>query len=155
MRKRSTYRPKRNLQDPLAYVLNGFRPADQKENGIIQTVRIMNHGAIDAVRRGKATWEDVSTIIVAMNVGLGLCAAGVGGDYAYELRNALKAAMALEQRDKWLLTGPELNAINLGMEVHDAQLDVCTVIEMEAALVTVQQMIAERKAMVRRQVCTA
>ena len=155
MRKRSTYRPKRNLQDPLAYVLNGFRPADQKANGIIQTVRIMNHGAINAVRKGEAVWEDVSTIIVAFNVGLGLCAAGVGGDYSHELGQALKAALALEQKDKWLLTGPELSAINIGMEVHDAQLDVCTVIEMEAALVTVQQMLAERKRAVRKQSCTA
>ena len=155
MRKRSNYRPKRKLQDPLAFVLNGFRPADQKSNGIITTVRIMNHGAINAVRTGKATWEDVSTLVVAFNVGLGLCAAGVGGDYSHELREALKAALVLEQRDKWLLTGPELSAINTGMEVHDAQLDVCTVVEMEAALVTVQQMMAERKALVRRQACTA
>lgn len=153
VRKRSTYRPKRNLQDPLSFVLNGFMPADQKSNGIIQTVRIMNHGAINAVRTGKATWEDVSTIVVAMNVGLGLCAAGVGEDYAYELRQALKAALALEQKDKWLLTGPELNAINHGMAIHDGQLDICTVADMEASLVTVQQMIAERKQAVRRQAC--
>ena len=151
MRKRSTYRPKRNLQDPLAFVLNGFTPADQKSNGIIQTVRIMNHGAINAVRTGKATWEDVSTLVVAFNVGLGLAANGIGSEYSHDLREALKASFALEQRSKWLLTGTELTSINLGMEVHDAQLDVCTVAEMEAALVTVQQMIAERKSAVRKQ----
>lgn len=68
MRKRSKYRPREKIDDPVAYVLSGFKRVNDAAGDIISTVRIRNH-----------------------------------------------------------------MAINLGMEIHDAQLDACTVAQMEQA----------------------
>jgi len=67
VRKRSKYRPKPQLPDPLAWVLNGLKPV--AEAGIVD-VQIKNHSAIDALRRGVATRLDIDYIIEAFNMGL-------------------------------------------------------------------------------------
>jgi hypothetical protein len=48
-------------------------------------------------------------------------------------------------------TGPELMAVRLGMEIHDAQLDQCTVREMEAAIDFVHKEVLANRA---RQILT-
>jgi hypothetical protein len=49
-------------------------------------------------------------------------------------------------RDRFLFTGPELTAMNLGMEIHDAQLDACTVGQLEKALDFVARELRARRA---------
>jgi hypothetical protein len=39
---------------------------------------------------------------------------------------------------KFILRGPELTSFNLAMEIHDAQLDACTVAELEKAIAFVE-----------------
>ncbi len=49
------------------------------------------------------------------------------------------------ERSRFLFTGPELTSMNLGMEIHDAQLDACTVQQLERALDFVaRELIAKR-----------
>jgi hypothetical protein len=43
-------------------------------------------------------------------------------------------------------TGPELTAMNIAMEIHDAQLDNCTIQELEKAMDLIQQTIRNNKA---------
>ena len=155
MRKRSKYRPKVRYQDPLSYVLNGFMPVVTSAPNIITTVKIMNHGAIEALRTGQANWDDISALVVAFNVALGLTSQGIGVEHQQSLHNALGAALAIENRGVWVPKGAELTAVNLGMEIHDAQLEVATVEQVDKALKFVQIAIQERKEAVRKQKATA
>lgn len=148
MRKRSSYRPKPQLPNPVAWIINGFKPVSQA--GIVN-VQIKNHNAIDALRKGVADREDIDTIIEALNIAEALQRLGIGDEYKDELRSAQDALYAVSRRGidreyRFVLKAQELAAINLGMEIHDAQIDVTTVEQMEKAMNIVILEIKNRRA---------
>lgn len=150
MRKRSSYRPKPQLPNPVAWIINGFKPISQ--SGIVN-VQIKNHNAIDALRKGIADREDIDTIIEALNIAEALQRLGIGDEYKDELRSAQDALYAVSKRGvdreyRFVLKAQELTAINLGMEIHDAQIEVTTVEQMEKAIDIVKSEIKNRKARV-------
>ena len=150
MRKRSSYRPKPQLPNPVAWIINGFKPISQA--GIVN-VQIKNHNAIDALRKGVADREDIDTIIEALNIAESLQRLGIGDEYKDELRAAQDALYAVSKRGidreyRFVLKAQELAAINLGMEIHDAQIEVTTIHQMEDALDIVRDEIKNRKARV-------
>ena len=150
MRKRSSYRPKPQLPNPVAWLVNGFKPVSQA--GIVN-VQIKNHSAIDALRKGVADREDMDTIIEALNISEALQRLGIGDEYTQEVRAAQDALYAASRRGidreyRFVLKGQELAAINLGMEVHDAQLEVTSIKLMEDALNMVRDEIKYRRARV-------
>jgi len=150
MRKKSKYKPKGVRLDTMAWLKSGMLRASEVGGGnIILNTRIKNHNAIDQLRKAEATKDDIGTIIEAFNVTESLALLRIGDEYRTEIKAAQDAIYSLCQRavkhGKYVLTGPELQAINLGMEVHDAQLDICTVAELEAALDYVWQQIRLRK----------
>lgn len=148
MRKRSSYRPKPQLPNPVAWIINGFKPVSQA--GIVN-VQIKNHNAIDALRKGVADREDIDTIIEALNIAEALQRLGIGDEYKDELRSAQDALYAVSRRGidreyRFVLKAQELAAINLGMEIHDAQIEVTTVEQMEKAMSIVILEIKNRRA---------
>ena len=150
MRKRSSYRPRPQLADPVAWVINGFKPISQA--GIVN-VQIKNHHAIDALRKGIADREDIDSIIGAFNIAEALQRLGLGDEYKEELREAQDALYAVSRRGidreyRFVVRGQELTAINLGMEIHDAQIEVTTIEQMEQAIKIVKDEIKNRKARV-------
>lgn len=153
MRKRSKYKPKGVRLDTMAWLKSGMLKAAEVGGGdIILTTRIKNHNAIDRLRKAEADKDDISIIIEAFNVTESLAILRIGDEYRKEIKAAQDAVYSMCQRaakhGKYVLTGPELVAINLGMEVHDAQLEVCTVAQLEQALNYVWQQIRLRKARV-------
>ena len=138
MRKRSKYRPKRNLQDPLTWVLSGVKAFNSV--GYSKTLRIRNHDAMDKLRRGVATKEDIDTLIGAFNMceGYRRLRAELGADWSEEIRAGQDALLAVARRglesERFILKAEELVAMNLVMEIHDAQLDQTTVRDMELAM---------------------
>lgn len=136
MRKRSKYRPKGVLLDPLNHVLSGIKRIGSISAGT--TLMIRNHSALEATRKGEATKQDIDALIDAMNVTEALASMGIGEDWRVEIRAAQDALLELGRRGvetgKFILRGPELTALNLGMEVHDAQLEACTVNDLEKAM---------------------
>ena len=150
MRKRSSYRPKPQLPNPVAWLMNGFKPVSQA--GIVN-VQIKNHSAIDALRKGVADREDIDTIIAALNIAEALQRLGIGDEYRDQVRAAQDALYAVSKRGidreyRFVLKAQELTAINLGMEVHDAQVEVTSIKHMEDALNIVRDEIKNRKARV-------
>lgn len=150
MRKRSSYRPKPQLPNPVAWIINGFKPVSQA--GIVN-VQIKNHNAIDALRKGVADREDIDTIIEALNIAEALQRLGIGDEYRGELRGAQDALYAVSRRGidreyRFVLKAQELAAINLGMEIHDAQIEVTTIEQMEKAIDIVKSEIKNRRARV-------
>ena len=150
MRKRSSYRPKPQLPNPVAWLINGFKTVSQA--GIVN-VQIKNHQAIDALRKGVADREDIDCIISALNIAEALQRLGIGDEYREELKAAQDALYAVSKRGidreyRFVLKAQELTAINLGMEIHDAQLEVTTIKHMEDALDMVILEIKNRRARV-------
>lgn len=140
MRKRSKYRPRPQLQDPLAWVVAGMRPILTAKE-VMGNVRIKNHLALRMVVEGKATRRDMDILIEAFNITEALCRvdASLGRDWSDEIRAGQDALLSMGQRgialgDRFVFTGPELNAANTVMEIHDAQLERCTVSQMEKAI---------------------
>jgi hypothetical protein len=152
MRKRSkTYRPKPMLHDTIQWIINGRKPvSDASEE--IQTARIKNHMALNILRLGTGGRKEVDVIVAAFNMTEALARGRVGIELAADIRAGQDALYALAVRGantgRFVFTGPELHAINYAMAIHDAQLDVCTVAEMEAAIRLVRKELSLKRARV-------
>ena len=144
MRKRSNYKPKGVRPDALAYVLSGLRSFSDVPNAI--TIRIKNHDALDKLRQGTADRDVIDILIAAYNMAEALVRQGIGVEYSAEIRAGQDALLAVARRERFILKAEELNALNLAMEVHDAQLDVCTVVNLEKALDLVRSCIIHKRA---------
>lgn len=138
MRKRSKYRPKGVRLDAMEYVMTSIKPLATLASEV-STLRIKNHGALAAVCQGQATKRDIDALIAALNIAEALVAQGVGTDYAGDIKAGQDALLDMAKRgvergDRFILRAPELQAINLAIEVHDAQLDAITVRQLERAI---------------------
>jgi len=154
LRKRSKYRPKTQLQDPLNWVISGMKPV-LTASEVIDNVQIKNHLALRCVVDGTATRKDMDVLIEAFNITEALCRvdATLGRDWSAEIKAGQDALLSMCQRgvakgDRFVFTGAELNAANTVMEIHDAQLERCTVAQMEKALREVVKDIIHKKARV-------
>jgi hypothetical protein len=152
MRKRSKYRPKAQLTDPLTWVLAGMRPVLTAKE-VMDNVRIKNHLALRCVVEGTATRKDMDVLIEAFNITEALARVdpALGRDWAEEIKAGQDALLAMGKRgvslgDRFVFTGAELNAANTVMELHDAQLDRCTVAQMEKAIGEVVKDVRNKKA---------
>ena len=138
MRKKSKYRPKGVFPDPVSWVLAGMKPFTSVS--LSADLRIKNHDAMDLLRRGDATVATIDVLIGAFN----MCEAYVmlrpelGQDWREEIGAGLDALHAVGKRGvesgRFILKADELKAMNLVMEIHDAQLENTTVRDMELAM---------------------
>ena len=152
MRKRSKYRPKAQLPDPLTWVLSGLRPV-LTATEVMDNVRIKNHLALRCVVEGTATRKDMDVLIEAFNITEALARVdpALGRDWSQEIKEGQDALLSMCKRgvslgDRFVFTGAELNAANTVMELHDAQLERCTVAQMEKAIGEVVKDIRNKKA---------
>jgi len=138
MKKRSKYRPKKNFADPVSWVLNGFKPMRGTDDAL--NLKIKNHHALLDLTQGKGGRDQIDEVISAMNMAeaMYIINPDLGKQYSTEIKAAQDALYYMARRGldkgKFLFTGEEMQAINLGMEIHDAQLDACTLAELEKAL---------------------
>ena len=148
MRKKSKYRPKGVLLDTVNHVLSGMKRVGSISAGT--DLMIKNHSSLDAVRQGVGTRDDMDALIAALNITEALALMRIGEDWKDEIRAAQDALFAVGSRGaetgKFILRGPELTSLNLGMEIHDAQLEACTVAELEQAIDMVRKIIIAKKA---------
>ena len=149
MRKRSRYRPKGVRLDNLTYVTAGFKPV--AELGDIATdLRLRNHMAMTMLTQGKAVKDDVNTIIALLNMMESMWRLGFGTEYKDVVSAGMKAMRAVGARGaesgKFILKADEMAALNMAMELHDAQLEVVTVRDMERAMDIVHDEIKHKRA---------
>jgi len=148
VRKRSKYRPKGVIRDPMSHVISGMKKVGDLSSGT--TLMIMNHDALENVRKGLAQRKDIDVLIAAVNMAEALIRMRIGDDWKDEIRAAQDALFAVGSRGvetgKFILRGPELTSLNLGMEIHDAQLEACTVAELERAIDIVHNEIRHHRA---------
>ncbi len=151
MRKRSAYRPKGVRLDNMSWVKAGF----QKVGTLPKAgagLKIKNHIALDAIMKGEADKMSIEDMIACFNIAEALYRINpqLGLDYAEEIKKAQDAIWSLGRRylntGKIVFTGPEMQDVRAAMEIHDAQLDECTVKEMEQAIDLVNKMILNKNA---------
>lgn len=137
MRKSSKRKPKGIRLDNMRWVVNGMKPVAEAKD-VILNLRIKNHSALDVLRTGCGGTSEMDTIISAFNITEALARLRIGNELHEQIRAGQDALYALATRGarlkRFVFTGPELQAVNLVMEIHDAQLDVCTISELEKAI---------------------
>lgn len=138
MRKHSAYRPKPVRLDVMGWIINGKKQVATSASDEIMTLRIKNHMAMDILRQGGGDRSHMNVVIAALNMTEALARLRVGNEHAALIRKGQDALYAMANRGahlgRFVFTGQELQAVNLAMEIHDAQLDVCTVAELERAV---------------------
>lgn len=151
MRKKSKYKPKGVRLDVMTWVQAGLKTFASLPVGL--DIRIKNHAAMDALRRGDATKDDVDIIIGAFNMteAYTIINPEYGADWAEEIKAGQDALLAVARRgiknnNRFILKAQELVAMNLVMEIHDAQLDKTNVREMELAMDAIDKIYKLRKA---------
>lgn len=137
MRKRSSYRPKGVRLDVMAYVRESMTPV-AKHSDYLLTLKIKNHAAMAALTRGGAIRKDIDLLISMGNVCEALYRMGFGQEYGGVVRGGMDALFNVGQRgaltNRFVLRAEEMQALNLLMELHDAQMDVITIKDMERAI---------------------
>lgn len=142
MRKRSKYRPRAVLANPLGYVLESLKPVSQHEQYLVE-LKIKNHLAMSTLTKGLATRTDIDTLIASVNIVEALYRLGFGREYADVVKDGLNALRSVGKRGvesgKFILKADEMNALNLVMELHDAQMDIITIKDMDKAIDLVKE----------------
>jgi len=149
-RKKSKYKPKGVRLDATTWVINGFRNISQTGDAVLH-LKIKNHESLECLRKGEATRMDIDAIISAFNMAEALARMQIGDDYAAEIKAGQDALLDVAKRgvsrdDRFVLKASELTAINLVLEIHDAQLEITTIGELEKAMDIVAKEIRMRKA---------
>jgi hypothetical protein len=96
---------------------------------------------------GNASINDYGDVVQALNMSLVLTERGLGEEHAQALQHALDAAFAVylraEETGKWSLdvehNKGDVEAIDLGLDIHEAQIAVATQAEIIWAVVEVQR----------------
>lgn len=150
MRKKSKYKPRPIKADAVTWVINGFRNISDTGD-VVLNLKIKNHEAIESLRKGQATRNDLDILIGAFNVTEALARMKIGDDYADEVKAGQDALLEVGKRgvsnnDRFILKALELKAINLTMEIHDAQLEITTIGDLEKAMDIVTKEVKMRKA---------
>jgi hypothetical protein len=150
MRKRSKYRPRVVLQNPLEFVLSGFKPVRDLP-GVYIDVQIKNREALEQIRKGDATKENIDMLIGAFNITEALAIMGKGHDWLDEIKQGQDALLALSQRGvangmRFIMTARQWEALKLVMDLHEEQLAHATVHDIEKAHHHVLAVIRQGKA---------
>jgi hypothetical protein len=151
MRKRSKYKPRPVLANPVQWVLGGFQPMRENEHAL--GLKIKNHQAMFDMTSGDADRDTIDVLIAAMNMAEALATVNpdkLGSHLASEIREAQDALYAMGRRSLakgvFRFTGPEMQAMNVGMDIHDQQLDTCNIAELHEAINLVAKNIRHKKA---------
>lgn len=134
MRKRSKYKPKGVRLDALNWVLAGIKPVSQVGDALI-VLKAKNHSALTEVVQGRGDRDQIDILIAALNMCEAYAIHGKGKDWLPEINEAQNALYEMAKRgvdtNKFLFRGPEMQAVNLAMDIHDLQLEESTVKQLE------------------------
>ena len=147
MKKRSKYRPRRVLLDTMAFVQESLTPVAKHDNYLLD-LKIVNSMAMASLMKGTATKRDMDVLVAISNIVEALYELGFGRQYqdvATEGRYAiLSIVYRAVERLRFVPTGEDIKRLNTLMELHDAQMDVITIADMERAISLAKRRIAAK-----------
>jgi hypothetical protein len=116
-------------------------PVTKHENFLLD-LKIKNSESMVSLMQGRAIKADMDILIAMSNVTEALQQMGFGKDYQDVCVDGRFAILTIIERarqyGRFTPTGPEIQLLNLLMELHDAQMDVITVRDIEKALALVK-----------------
>jgi hypothetical protein len=119
MRKRSKYRPRDKLVNPVAYVIEGLTPVKEHDSYLMD-LKIKNHGAMTALTQGQADRGQIDFLINMSNNAEALCIMGFKQEYVELIIEGSDALLEVGRRGantgSFVLRAEEMNAINLLMQ---------------------------------------
>lgn len=134
MRKRSKYRPKRNLLNPVGFVLESLTPV-RAQSSFMLDLKLKNHGSLAMLMHGRGGRTDIDVLVNMDNIVEALFRLGFGQDYGDVVAAGLEALRTVGKRGaetgKFIMNASEIKALNDVMELHDAQMDVIVLKDME------------------------
>lgn len=134
---RKAYRPKPVRLNALGYVLESVKPVAEHDT-YLADLKITNHSAMTELVQGRANQHHISILVGMSNMIEGLWRLGFGREYEQVLIDGQAALKTLTDRaarlGRFTPTGPEIVALNAYMDLHDAQMEVTTVKDIERAL---------------------
>lgn len=149
MRKRSKYRPKRVLVNPVGYVLESMTPVANHDSYLLD-LNIKNSAAMASLFQGTANKKDMDTLITMSNMVEALWHLGFGVEYKDVAIEGRVAILNIVHRavttKRFVPTGEQIKALQLLMELHDAQMEVITVKDMERALAYATEQFRQKRA---------
>lgn len=136
------------LINPLMYVLESLKPVREHDSFLID-LKIKNHGAMSSLTRGEANRDDMDALITMVNVVEALYRLGYGQEYGDVVRDGLDALHEVGKRGvatgRFVLKSKEMSDLNTVMELHDAQMEVITIKDMERVTEMVRKEFEQRK----------
>ena len=127
-----------NITDIIARAASGNAKVRAQRSNFMR-IQLSNHGALAALTDGKATRLDVDQLIAARNMAEALrSVARLGMHHKEILAEGHMALIDIGKRTlangKPSATPEEIAALTDLLALHDAQLEQCTVIQMERAI---------------------
>lgn len=149
---RKKYKPKPQLTNPLGYVLEGMETVRSRADHMLK-FKIKNSAALLALMRGNATKQDMNILVAVSNMTETLCSMGFGKEYsavAVDGREAiLKIVFRAVDKLKFVPTGPEITAVRELVELHEQQMGVITIAEMDKAIALADKQLRAKKNVIR------
>lgn len=148
MRKKTA---RRWAADPLAMSKALKKVTPVKDSGPEEVrMRLIAHDAMDVLRRGEATRGHLQVIVEVANICETLATRHkLGSDWLEEIREAQRCIKALAERGvkirRYVLKAEELKAITLLINIHDAQLDACSMYALDDSINYIRECIAAKK----------
>ena len=147
MKKRSKYRPKRVLLNTMAFVQESLTPVAKHDNYLLD-LKIVNSMAMASLMKGTATKRDMDVLVAMSNIVEALYELGFGRQYqdvATEGRYAILSIVCRAvERLRFVPTGEDIKRLYTLMELHDAQMDVITIADMERAISLAKRRISSK-----------
>lgn len=147
MKKRSKYRPRRVLLNTMAFVQESLTPVAKHDNYLLD-LKIVTSMAMASLMKGTATKRDMDVLVAMSNIVEALYELGFGRQYqdvATEGRYAiLSIVYRAVERLRFVPTGEDVKRLNTLMELHDAQMDAITIVDMERAISLAKRRISSK-----------
>jgi hypothetical protein len=149
MRKRSKYKPRPVLVDPVGFVVESVTPLVEHDNYVLNW-KLKNNEAFAALMRGQATKNDMDTLAAAHNITDALLVILEGTDIDGTVARSAVAIMDICDRANAgkgvAMKAAEMQAMRDLMQLHDELMDVVTLGQMEKAIAYAKKEIAAGRA---------
>lgn len=139
---RKAYKPKGVDINILNSFVGGFKRIDGEHK---QVLAIKNSKALADMATGNGSIQSWNLITGFLNMANIMCERGVGDEYREDINAARDAALEIGKRynviGRFVFKGEELRLLNHALDIHEAQLDVSRIKDVEAAYVEIARRI--------------
>lgn len=136
-KRKKQYRPKPIRLDVMNYVLSGMRPLSGVKEWYLN-IQIKQRSALEALRKGMAGKSDIDTLMAMSNMTEALARFGKGSDWMEEILASQEQLRQLAESGakrgmRFVMNYQQWQALKDITDLHEVQLENCTVYDIERA----------------------